>query len=103
MTVNRNRAHTVIAVDQADIVSAIAGMISTLGTRHGHNCLKFDSEGPNRFTSVWRMTDRATGFGVSFRQGNDDPDRMYYRTAWDAAEAIHEGKQTPAALTKDGI
>jgi len=72
MTVNRNRAHTVIAVDQADIVAAIAGMISTLGTRHGHNCLKFDSDGPNRFTSVWRMTDRASGFGVSFRQGSDD-------------------------------
>jgi hypothetical protein len=99
-----NRPHTVIAVGETDIIAAIAGMISTLGTRHEHNCLKFDEDGPNRFTSVWRLTDRTSGFGVSFRKGQDDPDRAYYRTAWDAAEAIHEGKHTPAALlTKEGI
>ncbi len=103
MTANRNRPHTVIAVDEADIVAAIAGMISTLGTRHENNCLKFDWDGPNRFTSVWRMTDRTFGFGVSFRRGSDDPGRAYYCTASDAAEAIHEGKHTPAALTKDEI
>jgi hypothetical protein len=98
-----NRTHTFIAVDDADIIAAIAGMISTLGTRRGNNCLKFDVDGPNRFTLLWRMTDRTYGYGVSFRKGSDDPDRAYYRTARDAAEAIHEGKHTTVALTKDEI
>ena len=98
-----NRSHTFIAVNDADIVAAIAGMISSLGTRHENNCLKFDEDGPNRFTLLWRMTDRTHGFGVSFRKGGDEPDRAYYRTARDAAKAVHEGKHTPAALTKDEI
>jgi len=98
-----NRTHTFIADGDTDIVAAIAGMISTFSTHRGTNSVKFDWVGSNRFTSAWRMTDRTLGFGVSFRKGSDDPDRAYYRTAWDAAEAIHEGNHTPAALTKDEI
>ena len=98
-----NRTHTFIGVDDVDIVAAIAAMISIFGTRREDNCVKFDVDGPNRFTLVWRMTDRTHGFGVSFRKGSDEPDRAYYRTARDAAEAIYEGKHTQAAVTKDEI
>jgi hypothetical protein len=98
-----HRTHTFIADGDTDIVAAVAGMLSTLSTRRGTNSLKFDWDGPNRVTLAWRMTDRTRGFGVSFRKGGTASERAYYHTDRDAAEAIHEGRHTPAALTKDEV
>jgi hypothetical protein len=94
--VNCNRTHTVRAVDRADIVAGIAGMIGTLGTRKGHNCLMFDSKG-SRCTIVWRLTDHDSGYAVSFRDPPADTELGYYKTAGEAAEAIHLGHHTEAA------
>jgi hypothetical protein len=101
MTTKRNQTHTFIVSGRTDAIAVIAGMLLSLGTtgarapkpgrpkrEPGNDCIRFDDQGDNNVTIVWRKRDC---WAVSFRHEDRSPETEEYRSAWDAAEAVELG------------
>jgi hypothetical protein len=91
------KKHTFTAgAPKVDPVAVITAMLGSLGTtKRTDDCLVFDRKG-KADTSAWRLT--SGGYGVSFRHPPAKaPVRAYYRTAHDAARAVHAGEHVPEA------
>src|ERR1700748_2027369 len=96
MGTERNKTHTFIASGKTDVTAVIAAMLLSLGTTsqgrdpgNANDCLRFDDKGDNNVTIAWRR--RRGDWKVSFRHADRDPETEPYRSAWDAAEAVHLG------------